>query len=417
MFPGFSGFSGLGAPRADTSTGPKLTVDQKGKFEGSRSNLSIVLSDGKFGIKIGMDEFKGVETISTDSVTWRPVVDTDYHNTMMKLERAGFKSLQKEVVRDTFSAVADANRFDSAQQWLDSLQWDGVSRINSFLVNAFGAEDNAYHTAVSRYLWSGLAGRTIKPGEKCDMMLIAVSRQGGAKTSAIRNISPEEEFVGTMSLDTPVNDRYRAMRGKFLMELGEMTGFSKRDANELKMFLSETVDEFVDKFKTKPTRQPRRCMFFGTSNNQELLTDPTGNRRYLPFLAAVLHECDPTWVKTNRDQLWAEAAVLYKASGIQYAEAEQLGALEHENFINPDPWAGKIEAWFQTAGFDNTTPEQRPYITTNQVMVEALALRAGEMGTGAQMRVGQILRSLGWNSKKIRVGDKTLRGYVRSEQQ
>ena len=87
-----------------------------------------------------------------------------------------------------------ARRGPQMQEWAQSLgPWDGTPRVDKFLHTYFGAEDNDYSTAVSRYLWTALAGRALKPGIKADMVPILYGQQGTIKSSAIAALVPWEE--------------------------------------------------------------------------------------------------------------------------------------------------------------------------------------------------------------------------------
>ncbi len=86
-------------------------------------------------------------------------------------------------------------------------------------------------------------------------------------------------------------------------------------------------------------RYSRRCVFFGTTNQAEFLSDDTGHRRWLPFTVGA---CDPDLVAANRLQLWAEARELFEREGVQYRAAENLARAEHEAFVESDPWQERI---------------------------------------------------------------------------
>jgi hypothetical protein len=72
-------------------------------------------------------------------------------------------------------------------------------------------------------------------------------------------------------------------------------------------------DRFRPAYARKANTFPRRCVFFGTSNDAEFLRDTTGNRRFLPF---DIRDTPSKSVFTDLtqevvDQIWAEAKCLY----------------------------------------------------------------------------------------------------------
>ena len=73
------------------------------------------------------------------------------------------------MIRDAVWLVADEHRFDSAVEWIGTLKWDGVARVESFLRDYMGVTDTPYTRAVSRYMWTALAGRVLSPGCEAPM--------------------------------------------------------------------------------------------------------------------------------------------------------------------------------------------------------------------------------------------------------
>ena len=68
-------------------------------------------------------------------------------------------------------------------------------------------------------------------------------------------------------------------------------------------------------------RFPRQCVFAGTTNSSEYLTDPSGNRRYWPM--KLLDRVDVTALTRDRDQLWAEAVHLFKMGERWWLDASE----------------------------------------------------------------------------------------------
>src|SRR5690606_34139955 len=137
------------------------------------------------GFTVGYDSFRGETVVSEDGgLNWRLIVDADYVTMHRHLERAHFKPrVAMEILRACVHAVGmQVRNFDTAQLWLGRLQWDGSPRIERFLIDYAGAEDTPYTRAVSRMLWTALAGRVFEPGVQVDMVVVLVGKQGARKT-------------------------------------------------------------------------------------------------------------------------------------------------------------------------------------------------------------------------------------------
>lgn len=104
------------------------------------------------------------------------------------------------------------------------------------------------------------------------------------------------------------------IQGMWLVEVGELEAMNRAEIGRIKQFLSQRVDRFRAAYGRHVKDLPRRCVFFGTTNEAEFLRDRTGGRRFWPVLAGAHKPCKSIWTQlpAERDQLWAEAAENYR---------------------------------------------------------------------------------------------------------
>lgn len=339
---------------------------------------------------------------------WRPLGDEGTTRIMEEFERAGFLPITREVMRSTLAMVASERKFDSAILWLKSLAWDGVPRVGKFLPAYCAAEDSPYTRAVSLYLWTALAGRVLDPGCKADMVPILVGRQGAKKTSAVAALVPSPDFFTEVNLMERDEDLSRKMRGRLVGELGELRGLSTRDLESIKTFTTRTHEDWIPKYKEFATRFPRRLVFIGTTNSREFLADETGHRRWLPVEVDV---SDVERIKTDRLQLWAEAAVLWTAGGIAWREAEELAPTVHQKHVVSDSWEALISRWLDDPDELGREPRRAAPFNTSEVMGGALSMSPPQMTRANQMRVAKVLRSMGFEQRITKRDGKSTRGW------
>lgn len=351
--------------------------------------------------------------------SWRELTEDDYFALAMVLESGsvGFTPIPDALVRSAAIFTCGRNKFDTAQDWLNGLTWDGVHRVGDFLTKYFGAADTEYARAVSFYWWSALAGRVLFPGVKADMAVIAVGEQGKRKTTAVYAMAPSPDFCGELDLADDATEKARKMRGKLIMELGEMSGFAKRTVQHLKAFVSRQAEEWTPKYKEFAKSVPRRCLFFGTTNDQEILVDETGNRRWLPFNSS---GADPEGIAAVRDQLWAEGAHLFRQHGVMWQDSERLARDEQQDFAVTDPWDSAIETWLTTLDpFENPSGKKPAdgEFTIGEVLSDALSIPPRQQDRAAETRAGRVLRRFGFFPKQRRIpgGKGRIRTYSRSE--
>lgn len=395
----------------DSVPWPVFSRDRAGRIEPTMENTVRALERHDFcGARLAYDEFKDATMIAWGD-QWRPLKDTDYTDLRRALERRGFKSAGKEMVRDAALKVADANRFDSAIQWARSLVWDGVPRIDSFFPTFFGVEDTPYARAVGTYLWTALAGRAVVPGCKVDMVPVLISGQGTGKTTMVEALAPTDEAFVEINLEHRDADLARSLRGKLVAELAELRGLATRDAEGIKAWVSRRVEEWTPKYIEFATRYPRRFVSIGTGNNHEFLDDDTGERRWLPLHVG---QVDVEGIRAVRDQLWAEGVALFDEGGVQWRDAQSLAVEVHGEFKVRDPWHDAIEAWLRTDGMDGDSGTLRGAgaVKMLDVAVGALRLDVRFIARKDELRVAKVLRALGYEKKVVRKGNGLAKMWV-----
>lgn len=387
---------------------PSFQRAKNGSIEATKANVVKALQAPQVaGYVLRFDEFEGdvVLAPSDDPQAWRHLSDTHYTEIRLNLEKVGFREIGKDSVRDCIDFVAEQARFDTAQAWLGTLAWDGVPRVERFLADYLGTENTEYTRAVSRYIWTALAGRVLVPGVKADMAPVLVGAQGVRKSTAVAAMAPSPNFFLELDLGKKDDDISRLLRGKLVIELGELRGLRSKEMEHLKSFLARQHEKFIEKFKVRETCYPRRGLFIGTTNRDDFLTDETGNRRWLPFRVG---RCDPDGIAAVRNQLWAEGAVLFQAKGVDIA-AERLAGGELTEFTEQDSWDVLIERWLDEpmAPDGSGRPRERQHLTSADILRECLGFVNRDITRAGEMRVAAVMRRLEYQQKTRTVGDHT----------
>lgn len=383
---------------------PAFRRNRQGEIIADLDNL--VQAFGSFpaaGCHIAWDDFRG-SVVTTDDPAgltgWRPVEDHDAVAIRLRLERIGFKPIGRELMRDVLKLQAQIKKFDSAIMWAKKLVWDGVPRIDRFLTNYMGVEENDYAVAGSRYLWSAMAGRCLVPGIKADIALVLISRQGAGKSTGVAAMSPLVEWFCELDLAAKDDEKARILRGKLIAEFGELRGMYAKEVEHVKAFMSRPFEEWVPKFVEFAIRYYRRAVFIGTSNEDEFLTDKTGNRRWAPFRTGKI---DVEAIRRDCLQLWAEAVQLFEREGIQYEALERMATEMHDQHMVEDPWDTTISAWLHQTNDDGVKNGNRS-LKVNDVLAGALLMGQQQMDRKAMLRAAGVLKGLGFTKRHGRAG-------------
>lgn len=364
--------------------------------------------------EVAYDEFLGelMHRRRGSGLEWERWSDTHLAELRVEFNKRGFATPSKELTRDMVSMVARHNNFDSAIEWANNLSWDGVGRVATFAHVYLKAPLNAYTQAFAHYLWTALAGRVIKPGCQCDYVPVLVSRKEGLrKTTTVGLLAPAPEFAGSIRMDIKPDDLSRKMRGKVILEWAEMAGLKTRDEESIKDFVTNRVEEWVEKYETHTTRYPRRNLIIGTTNDVRLLPAYGDGRRWFPL---ELHEViDTAALERDRDQLWAEAIHTFKHFGVLWQDADLLARGVRDDYREEDPRETTLRRWLDQASREHQyTNEERPFETAD---VQKALLDAGHRRYDDRS-LPQLLESLGFEKRKQRVSGKPVwRWYRRSE--
>ena len=314
-------------------------------------------------------------------------------------------------VSDLYPAVmrhAKENAFHPIRDYLRSLKWDGVPRLDHWLQNCLGAEDTPFVKAVGRRTLIAAVARAFKPGCKVDTVLVLEGPQGLKKSTAIARLFGQDYTAESVNLFDQHNKMVMSMMGAWCVELAEFIAIQKRDQNTVKGMLSMRSDRVVLPYAKMASDHPRQCIFFGTINpgDSGYLTDSTGNRRYWPVTVT---QCNLEAIEAARDQIWAEAYRAFQADErwwLEGAEEEELASTEVSAREESDVWEDIL--------FDKLNGYSA--VTTDEALTK-VGVPYERMGKREADRVAKCLRNLGFVLRfpKIRVAGKwkTIRKWER----
>ena len=294
-------------------------------------------------------------------------------------------------VIEAVSVVAHDNSFHPVRNYLNKLEWDRVPRLDTWLTTVMGVAQSGYSAKVGKRWMISAVARVMRPGCKADSVMILEGGQGEGKSTAMSILG------GDWFMDTPFalgdKDGFQAIRGKWIIELGELDSFNKAESTKAKQFFSASTDTYRESYGRRTNDVPRQCVFVGTTNQDEYLKDATGNRRYWPVACT---KVDLEQLREIRDQLWAEAMFCYEAGDIWWVnrdETAMFSEAQDERFV-VDEWEGPILNWLEESQIGETT-------SGSEVLASALKLDFGHWGKPEQMRVGAIMHRLGWRRVRL----------------
>jgi predicted P-loop ATPase len=334
----------------------ELEIDGKGKYLSSSNNLNLIFAqDPRLKKLFSRNEFDG-KSYLTRSAPWRRIKTPEV---IKNVDFAGVRNYIESVygitgtlkVEDAMVLETERQLFHPIKDYFSKLTWDGEKRVETLLVDYFGVDDTAYHREAITKMLTGAVARVFRPGVKFDLVLTLVGGQGLGKSTFVKKLGLE--WFSDTFMTVHGKEALEQIQGAWIIEIAELSGMRKADVEAVKHFISKQVDTFRPAYARTSETYPRQCVFFGTTNKEDFLRDPSGNRRFMPvrlndvFTSKDVFS-DLTLEEVN--QIWAEAFELYKKGEPLYlsTEAELLARESQKEHSEEDERKGIIEAYLET---------------------------------------------------------------------
>ena len=276
---------------------------------------TILQDDNRWKGNIRRNHLGAIDMIGSEPIS-------DEHITQMReiISRVYGLAFSKDDTWDLVKWIAKSNEYHPIKDYFDTLQWDGKDRIGD-LGRVLGQNCAFSNILLRKFLISAV----VRPMEwltkgsnvnwKVDTVLILKGAQGKRKSSFFKALCSEVEWFSD-SLPSITNERKDAslhMLGKWIVEQAEFEGHVARSSVEnMKAFITREREIFRKPYGRSEINMRRPSILVGTTNSNNFLNDPTGDRRFWVLDIPDTHTIGLKWVKANRDQLWAQAIDLYK---------------------------------------------------------------------------------------------------------
>lgn len=243
------------------------------------------------GLELNEDEVRLTMALEFDI----DITSTDAHSIVGKLAK-----------RDEYSPVVEyLNEIEAKYQDIDPSFLDGLA------LKYFGTSEPMHAVYFKKFLISAIA-RARNPGTKVDTVLMLVGKQGCGKSTFLQHLFGRDFFTDQIGGDLSDKDEKAKVSRYWCLEYAEFEAvYRKKDVSSLKRFITSHEDTFRAPYARKEARHPRPSIFAGTTNETEILLDPTGDRRFW-VLRILLEDIPLGELLKDRDKIWAAADALYK---------------------------------------------------------------------------------------------------------
>ena len=374
---------------SDSTWESSLAVDGKGYVKNTFGNVCKILRNASQYVgRLAFNQMRIVPFIDG-----RPLRDADVGRFREEIEARWGLAPSRDAMVQAINLIAEERSFHPVQDYLRGLKWDGEKRIGSVAARVLGITGQPLADRMLRAWFVSAVARALSPGCKVDTTLVLVGPQGFKKSTFFATLGGE--WFSDSYADVRTKDGVLQVHAAWIYEWAEIDRVTtKRDASDVKAFLTIARDDVRPPYGIGILNQPRSSVIVGTTNPKPFLDDETGSRRFWPL--TVRRRVDIELLREWRDQLWAEAVEAYRAGEdwwLTQAEEAQREDVAAEHSLD-DAWIEPISAYVahplrMTSG-----------VTTADVLAGALAMDIGRATRADETHVGKVLRFLKWTAKQ-----------------
>jgi hypothetical protein len=361
----------------------------------------------------GLDEFRQRSTVLKPP-PWarpgekfpRPTRDDDLVELLAWVQRQGIYIKGKPAIRAVLAPIVRDRPFHPIRDfYLNRLKWDGIPRVDTWLSYYLGVEPVPNYTGPAGRMWMiSAVARIFEPGCIAKYVLVVTGSQDIGKSTAFGILGGEWFTDDIAQLGT--KDAQIQAGNAWIVELAELDSLRSADISATKAFISRRIDKFRPPYGEHMIEQERECVLAATVNPAgPYLRDETGNVRFWPVRST---QVDLNALRADRDQLWAEAVHRYKAREPWWPndEFDPVAAQEEvSETAETDPWFDLVQLWVQARAVPRLRSGKTPEFSASEILGSAIEMPKERQNRAAEMRIGKIMRRLGFETRMVRIKD------------
>ena len=318
----------------------------------------------------GSNQAEASNRTSTSSLVSNPnafkiLTKRDENTLFIEMRKAGIAC--KERAMSCYIHSSFVPHYHPFRLYMDGLPtWDGQDRLIDLASRV--SSDAYWILCFHRWMlgltaqWMGLDSQHANSTAP----LLISEAQGWMKSTFCKSLVPKElsaYYTDQMDISQGQQEKKLAVMG--LINLDEFDRLSPRQMASLKTLMQLSVLNLRKAYRQHYQQLPRIASFIGTSNRKDLLTDPTGSRRFI--CVEVEHSIDCTGFELN--QIYAQLKHELR-SGERYwftHEEETLIQERNKAFYQTTPEEELFRAHFRA-----TRPDEAGELLSLEQIIETL---------------------------------------------
>lgn len=331
---------------------------------------------------------------------FRPVNKRELNTLCMEAHMQGISCWDKDISRYIYSTrIAEYHPF---QLYMEELPlWDGMDRITPLALRVSNQPlwVRGFHTWLLGVAaqWVGRTGihaNSVAP-------ILVSSEQGRLKSTFCKSLMPEalqHYYMDNLKL-TSEGKAERLMAEMGLINLDEFDKYPAGKMPMLKNLMQMSSLHICKAYQKNYCDLPRIASFIGTSNRYDLMSDPTGSRRFLCVEVQKPIDCDGI----DHDQIFAQLKAELEQGVPYWFDKEQERELQRHNaaFYCACPAEDVFRCYFRAA----LPEEEGLHLSAAEIYKELKQRNATALKGANPNQLAQVLMKIGVRRKHTEYGN------------
>lgn len=334
----------------------------------------------------------------------RPIDDTDINSIYIEL-----RAINDKITKDLVCSVIFSNKieqYNPIKDFLNNYTGEKITEATELakLIYSIKSDTVNYDKWLTKWLVSLIASAYGKYSPLT--LVLAGEKQGTGKTHFFRYLLPRKlrGLYAESKMDAGKDDEI-LMTKKLIILDDEYGGKSKREYTKMKEVTSKEWVNVREPYGRVSVDLRRLAMFCGTSNDMQILNDPTGNRRVIPI--HIIDDIDrKLYNSCDKELLFHELHALY-LDGYDYSILKDE---IHELNANTDQFKqSNFEEELIASKLMHGTQGSGEWMTITQIIQYLIA--DTKINSLSNTRIGMLLTALKYDSRRKKMNGSTVTCY------
>lgn len=276
------------------------------------------------------------------------------------------------------------------EYFLNLPTWNGKDNIRAFASQVRTTRQDHWFYCFEKWICAMVAA-VVKPNVQNHTVVILEGPQSQGKTTFVRSILPPtlRDYYCEDRINTESKDDMIKVFQSLLINTEEIEAMNGRELNQYKALITRATMNIRLPYDRIMQVRKRMASFIATTNNHDILTDRTGNRRYLCF-EALSFDIDSA---VDYEQLYAHVMHKLMVEEFRYwfTREESVKVNKHNQSFMQQTIA---EEFIATNIRKPLTGDKTSFITASQI-AELIKTRTGlVLSNQEKVNIGRLMKSL-----------------------